>query len=64
MTSTPWLDQAGLVTLPTGRTGTAPAAHAVLDGLPADRAVGWVRENYHHRAVETPWQRWWLRAVR
>jgi protein-tyrosine phosphatase len=47
-----------------GRTGTALAALAVLDGLPADRAVGWVRENYHHRAVETPWQRWWLRTVR
>jgi hypothetical protein len=44
-----------------GRTGTALA---VLDGLvPAD-AVHWVRVDYHPRAVETPWQRWWLRRVR
>jgi hypothetical protein len=28
--------------------------------LPADQAVGWLRHNHHHRAVETPWQRWWL----
>jgi len=47
-----------------GRTGTALAALAVLDGLPARQAVSWVRSTYHHRAVETPWQRWWLRAVR
>jgi hypothetical protein len=47
-----------------GRTGTALAALAVLDGLAPDRAVGWVRGRYHPRAVETPWQRRWLRAVR
>ena len=47
-----------------GRTGTALAALAVLDGMnPAD-AVHWVRSTYHRRAVETPWQRWWLRRVR
>jgi hypothetical protein len=47
-----------------GRTGTALAALAVLDGLvPAD-AVHWVRADYHRRAVETPWQRRWLRRVR
>jgi hypothetical protein len=46
-----------------GRTGTALAALAVLDGLPADGAVGWVRERYHPRAVETPWQRRWLRLI-
>jgi hypothetical protein len=46
-----------------GRTGTALAALAILDGLPAKQAVEWVRANYHHRAVETPWQRWWLRSV-
>ncbi|GAA2690218.1 protein-tyrosine phosphatase family protein [Actinoplanes palleronii] len=40
-----------------GRTGTALACLAVLDGLPAAEAVGFVREHYHHRAVETPWQR-------
>ena len=47
-----------------GRTGTALAALAVLDGLPARGAVRWVRAAYHGRAVETPWQRWWLRRVR
>ncbi|HEY9472775.1 MAG TPA: protein-tyrosine phosphatase family protein [Mycobacteriales bacterium] len=46
-----------------GRTGTALAALAILDGLPAEQAVAWVRENYHRRAVETPWQRRWLRKV-
>jgi protein-tyrosine phosphatase len=47
-----------------GRTGTALAALAVLDGLvPAD-AVHRVRADYHRRAVETPWQRRWLRRVR
>ncbi|OZM73944.1 protein phosphatase [Amycolatopsis antarctica] len=40
-----------------GRTGTALACLAVLDGVPADRAVAYVREHYHPRAVETPWQR-------
>jgi hypothetical protein len=47
-----------------GRTGTALAALAILDGLPPERAVDWVRASYHHRAVETPWQRRWLRTVR
>ena len=47
-----------------GRTGTALAALAVLDGLPPVEAVRWVRREYHPRAVETPWQRWWLRRVR
>jgi hypothetical protein len=46
-----------------GRTGTALAALAILDGLPPDRAVTWVRDNYHPRAVETPWQRRWLLEV-
>jgi hypothetical protein len=46
-----------------GRTGTALAALAVLDGLPADDAVRWVRARYHPRAVEAPWQRRWLRSV-
>ena len=41
----------------TGRTGTALACLAVLDGLPADRAVGYVREHYRSRAVETRGQR-------
>ncbi|MFD0153862.1 protein-tyrosine phosphatase family protein [Streptomyces sp. NPDC055721] len=44
-----------------GRTGTALACMAVLDGVPADRAVEFVRRHYHHRAVETPWQRRFVR---
>jgi hypothetical protein len=40
-----------------GRTGTALACLAVLDGVPADEAVDYVRAHYLPRAVETPWQR-------
>jgi protein-tyrosine phosphatase len=40
-----------------GRTGTALACLAVLDGVPAGDAVAFVRGQYHPRAVETPWQR-------
>ena len=40
-----------------GRTGTALACLAVLDGVPAADAVAYVRERYDRRAVETPWQR-------
>lgn len=40
-----------------GRTGTALACLAVLDGLPAGEAVAFVREHYAARAVETPSQR-------
>jgi hypothetical protein len=39
-----------------GRTGTALACLAVLDGLPGSQAVTYVREHYAARAVETPWQ--------
>ena len=46
-----------------GRTGTALAALAVLDGLPPRDAVRWVRAHHHPRAVETPWQRAWLRSL-
>jgi hypothetical protein len=46
-----------------GRTGTALAALAILDGLTPREALTWVRSNYHHRAVETPWQRRWLHKV-
>lgn len=46
-----------------GRTGTALAALAVLDGLPPAAAVAWVRRGYHPCAVETPWQRRWLRRA-
>ena len=40
-----------------GRTGTALACLAVLDGVPAGQAVAYVRAHYSPRAVETPWQR-------
>lgn len=40
-----------------GRTGTALACIAVLDGVRAEQAVAFVRQHYHARAVETPWQR-------
>jgi hypothetical protein len=40
-----------------GRTGTALACLAVLDGVPAPEAVAFVRAHYHRRAVETPAQR-------
>jgi protein-tyrosine phosphatase len=46
-----------------GRTGTALAALAVLDGMPRGEAVGWVRREYDPRAVETPWQARWVRRV-
>ncbi|MGH8960024.1 MAG: protein-tyrosine phosphatase family protein [Jatrophihabitantaceae bacterium] len=40
-----------------GRTGTALACIAVLDGVPRRDAVKYVREHYDPHAVETPWQR-------
>jgi protein-tyrosine phosphatase len=46
-----------------GRTGTALAALAVMDGVPPGDAVDWVRRAYHPRAVETPWQRRWVAGV-
>jgi protein-tyrosine phosphatase len=47
-----------------GRTGTALACIAVLDGVPADQAVEFIRTHYHPRAVETPWQRRYVRRFR
>jgi protein-tyrosine phosphatase len=44
-----------------GRTGTALACLAVLDGVPAAQAVAYVRRHYDRRAVETPWQRRYVR---
>ena len=44
-----------------GRTGTVMACLAILSGVPAEDAVAWVREHYHERAVETPWQRGWVK---
>ena len=40
-----------------GRTSTALACRAVIDGVPAGEAVASVRKHYDPRAVETPWQR-------
>jgi hypothetical protein len=45
-----------------GRTGTALACLAVLDGVPASRAVEYVREKYDRHAVETPWQKRFVRG--
>lgn len=39
-----------------GRTGTALACIAVLDGVPGRDAVAYVREHYRATAVETPEQ--------
>lgn len=47
-----------------GRTGTALACLAVLDGVPAAEAVAYVRQRYHRRAVETPWQRRYVECFR
>lgn len=44
-----------------GRTGTALACLAVLDGVPPRKAVAYVRAHYDFRAVETPWQRRYVR---
>ncbi|MEU1038368.1 protein phosphatase [Streptomyces sp. NPDC005551] len=44
-----------------GRTGTALACLAVLDGVPPAEAVAFVRAHYDPRAVETPWQRRYVR---
>jgi hypothetical protein len=44
-----------------GRTGTALACLAVLDGVPPERAVAYVRAHYDRHAVETPWQRRYVR---
>lgn len=44
-----------------GRTGTALACLAILDGVPTAEAVAHVRHLYHRRAVETPGQRRFVR---
>ena len=46
-----------------GRTGTALAGLAILDGLDRRAAIAWVRATYHPRAIETPWQGRWLRHL-
>jgi protein-tyrosine phosphatase len=40
-----------------GRTGTALACLAVIDGVPSREAVAYVRGHYSPKAVETFWQR-------
>jgi len=47
-----------------GRTGTALACLAVLDGVPPQQAVAYVREHYDRHAVETPWQARYVRRFR
>jgi len=47
-----------------GRTGTALACLAVLDGLPGRQAIAYVRDHYASRAVETPWQRRFVTGFR
>ena len=44
-----------------GRTGTVLACMAVLAGVEARDAVGWVREHYRRDAVETAEQERWVR---
>ena len=44
-----------------GRTGTALSCLAVLSGVPAEDAVEHVRAEYDRRAVETPFQRRFVR---
>ncbi|MFC0526223.1 protein-tyrosine phosphatase family protein [Phytohabitans kaempferiae] len=45
-----------------GRTGTALACIAVLDGVPPEEAVAWIRARYDRHAVETPWQKRFVRS--
>ncbi|GAA4440057.1 protein-tyrosine phosphatase family protein [Phytohabitans houttuyneae] len=45
-----------------GRTGTALARIAVLDGVPPAEAVAWIRAHYDRHAVETPWQKRYART--
>jgi len=44
-----------------GRTGTALACIAQLGGVTAEAATAWVRNCYDAPAVETPWQRRYVR---
>ena len=47
-----------------GRTGTALACIAQFGGVSAEEATAWVRHHYDARAVETPWQRRYVRGFR
>ena len=46
-----------------GRTGTALAVLAVLSGDDPAEAIDRIRRRYHRRAIETPWQRRWVRSL-
>jgi hypothetical protein len=46
-----------------GRTGCGLAVMARFAGIAPDDAVAWVRAHHHPKAVETPWQRRWVRQV-
>ena len=43
-----------------GRTGTALACIAILDGMDPASALKFIRDTYHPRAAETPWQQWYI----
>jgi Protein-tyrosine phosphatase len=47
-----------------GRTGTALACIAILDGIAPSGAVQYVRQYYDARSVETPWQRHFVARFR
>jgi hypothetical protein len=47
-----------------GRTGTALACLAVLDGLSGREAITYIREHYDPRAIETPLQRRFITRFR
>ncbi|ATY16111.1 protein tyrosine phosphatase [Amycolatopsis sp. AA4] len=44
-----------------GRSGTVLACLVTVGGVGPGEAVAWVRREHHPRAVETPWQRRWVR---
>jgi hypothetical protein len=46
-----------------GRTGTALGVLAVLSGVAPADAVAWVRDHYDRHAVETPFQKRWIRRL-
>jgi hypothetical protein len=47
-----------------GRTGTVLACMAVHAGVDPREAVAWTRRHHDPHAVETPWQRRWVRRYR
>lgn len=47
-----------------GRTGTALACIAILSGVAPDDAIEFVRRHYDRHAVETPFQRRFVRRFR